>query len=134
MNIHRHDNSLWEEHIISPRNASIRVTCSNVCCKIRDTKIGDNVNPIICSGDGSKEMTVMPGSHTYPAQCYFDGDYPPDPPQKHFTISTMCTSAQCNAQGTCQKTPIPANSRDACKSTCNSNADCTRGRIIETRP
>lgn len=52
------------------------------------------------------------------------------------TIQSVCMQKSCNAQGTCQKNPIGAsNYNDSqCTSTCNSNADCSSGRIIETKP
>jgi hypothetical protein len=53
---------------------------------------------------------------------------------KGFTIATACMESQCTASGTCAKTPKPASSRDQCESSCNSNADCSSGRMIETKP
>ncbi len=50
------------------------------------------------------------------------------------SISGYCTQRECNEQGTCQATPKSAVSVGECSSTCNSNADCSRGRMIETRP
>ncbi len=122
----------------NPRNASVEITCPNVCCKINGTKIDGTLNPTICTGDGVKEMEVEPGAKSYPAECYFKGSNPtpnPDPPvEKTLTISTMCASRTCNSQGTCQATPVVASSNKDCQSSCNSNADCANGRIIETRP
>ena len=122
----------------NPKNASVEITCPNVCCKIKGTKIDDTPDPIICKGDGAKEVEIKPGTNNYSAECYFKGSNPtpnPNPPvEKTLTISTMCASRTCNSQGTCQATPVVANSNKDCQSTCNSDADCANGRIIETRP
>lgn len=47
-------------------------------------------------------------------------------------INALCMQRSCNAQGSCQATP--QNAASGCTSTCNSDADCSRGRMIETRP
>lgn len=51
-------------------------------------------------------------------------------------VRSLCMQKSCNAQGSCQSTPVSATSYDDpnCSSTCNSDADCSRGRMIETRP
>lgn len=49
-------------------------------------------------------------------------------------VQSVCMQRSCNAQGKCQATPQPASSYDECSSTCNSDADCSTGRMIETRP
>lgn len=49
-------------------------------------------------------------------------------------VKSMCVARSCNSQGTCQAVPQPADSVDDCTSTCSSDADCSTGRMIETRP
>lgn len=50
------------------------------------------------------------------------------------TVSGNCIARSCSPQGTCQSTPQAASSHSACQSTCSTNADCSKGRMIETRP
>jgi hypothetical protein len=124
----------------TPNDAIATVTCPNVCCIIN----GGNGAVTVCNGDATPGMIpVFPGSHSYPAECWFDNDHdrtnddigePKVSYNPGRTISTMCTAHSCNSQGTCQATPQAANTADSCLSTCNSDADCTRGRMIETRP
>ncbi|MFA5986907.1 MAG: hypothetical protein WC819_06195 [Parcubacteria group bacterium] len=122
----------------TPNNAIATVTCPNVCCIIDSS----NGAITVCNGT-TGEIPVFPGSHSYPAECWFDDDHDRtndgiDEPKVSYnpgrTISTMCTARSCNSQGTCQSTPEVTNSADSCTSTCNSDADCTTGRMIETRP
>ena len=120
------------------QSVNIGVFCNGsggdkMCCDIEMTPTGSNPKTHICTGE-SGEFEV-PASGEYSAQCYFEDD-PTTKVNKPITIHTMCASKECNAQGTCQATPVAANSINdsQCKSTCNSNADCTSGRIIETRP
>ncbi len=120
----------------NPQNASVSVNCPNVCCRIEGTANGDY---IVCSGDTNSEIEVTAGSRTYPTECWFDDDSERDDDETvvnvpDVSISTMCTSRECNAQGTCQATPQVSDTANGCTSTCNSNADCSTGRIIETRP
>jgi hypothetical protein len=132
------------------QTVSVSVVCDNpnppkICCDIDAVEVGSNPvnNPThICTGEGTKEI-VVPVAGSYPAQCYFvdpsdptceDDGSCPDPVTKTVTISTMCAQKECNAQGSCQSTPIAASDLSQCSSTCNSNADCSSGRIIETRP
>ncbi|MEN8252472.1 MAG: hypothetical protein ABFQ53_02755, partial [Patescibacteria group bacterium] len=49
-------------------------------------------------------------------------------------VKAMCTQKECNAQGSCQATPKEATNYSDCKKTCNSDADCRKGRMIETKP
>ncbi len=49
-------------------------------------------------------------------------------------VQSVCTQRTCSTQGTCQTTPQPASTPDDCTSSCNSDADCSSGRMIETRP
>lgn len=118
-----------------PNNATIRVTCPNVCCEIdgQDLDKDDEQRNFICEGDGSAEVEVVPGGSTYDARCWFQDD-PDNPVEYDPSVGTMCVARSCNAQGTCQATPQPANSANACTSTCSSDADCSTGRMIETRP
>lgn len=124
----------------TPNNAMITgITCPNVCCTIngQDLDSDDPQKNSICNGESGK-VEVAPGA-TYTAQCWFDdGDGDNDGETfvtfDDLTVQTMCTARSCNNQGTCQATPQAANSSDACTSTCNSDADCSRGRMIETRP
>jgi hypothetical protein len=54
---------------------------------------------------------------------------------KEQNIQTTCIEKICNAQGTCQTMPKGnVKNIEDCSNTCNSNADCTNGRIIETKP
>lgn len=51
------------------------------------------------------------------------------------TVTSLCVEKACNAQGSCQSTPKSGvSSIEDCVSTCNSTADCSKGRMIETRP
>jgi hypothetical protein len=103
----------------------ISVDCPNddlLCCDL-----GDPYNNVqICNGD-SREIQIPKDADqtTIDALC---GGVP-----YSITIQTMCMSKSCNAQGTCQARPLPRGS-DNCVTTCNSNADCTSGSIIETKP
>ena len=54
--------------------------------------------------------------------------------EKTSAINGNCIARSCNAQGKCQGTPQSASSSSSCTSTCSSDADCTTGRMIETRP
>ncbi len=49
-------------------------------------------------------------------------------------VQSVCTQRTCSTQGTCQTTPQPASTPDDCTSSCNSDADCSSGRMIETLP
>jgi hypothetical protein len=106
----------------------ISVDCPNnpddnsLCCNLEDPY--NNVQ--ICNGD-SQEIQIPKDADqtTIDALC---GGVP-----YSITIQTMCMSKSCNAQGTCQARPLPRGSDD-CVTTCNSNADCTSGSIIETKP
>lgn len=126
----------------TPNNATMTVTCPGVCCSINDAS---EVDVTICNG-APGQIAIAPGTNTYPAACWIDdrdGDGNPDDGlnddgetvvHRTGTVSTMCTARSCNSQGTCQATPTPANSAELCASSCNSDADCSKGRMIETRP
>lgn len=118
-----------------PNQATMRVTCPHVCCSINDAS---DTDVVICDGT-SGQITVSPGAQTYPAACWYDADgngtHNGEAIVNHSgAVSTMCTARSCNGQGTCQATPQPATSSDDCTSSCNSDADCSQGRMIETRP
>lgn len=51
------------------------------------------------------------------------------------SVRSVCAERSCNSQGTCQITPRSGiSSSSECSSTCTSNSDCSKGRMIETRP
>ena len=112
---------------------------NKLCCKIHNTTKGSIPEKTICTGD-SGEIEIVEGENEFDAECWFDKNNsktkdPNEPPvKKDFKVQTACIESQCTANGTCAKAPKIANSRSKCKSSCNSNADCTSGRIIETRP
>lgn len=112
--------------------ASVRVNCQNVCCTFGDTPVNGTVNEKVCHGDTDKYIEITHAG-SYPAQCYYTTD-PDTKVTVNNTVQTMCVARSCNSQGTCQATPTPSASRDACTSTCSSDADCSTGRMIETRP
>ena len=118
---------------------NISISCPNTCCKIHNTTKGSIPEKTICTGD-SGEIEIVEGENEFDAECWFDKNNsktkdPNEPPvKKDFKVQTACIESQCTANGTCAKAPKIANSRSKCKSSCNSNADCTSGRIIETRP
>ncbi len=124
-------------------NQTVKVSAvcngNKMCCDIEATDAGSGDSKThICTGEGSKEI-IIPNSGTYPAKCYIDdngceatGSCPTV--NKELKITTMCLQKECNAQGSCQATPVAATDLSQCSSTCNSNADCSNGRIIETRP
>jgi hypothetical protein len=123
----------------NPNNAVATVTCPNVCCAIDSS----NGAITVCNSDPAAGLIpVFPGSRSYPAECWFDNDHnrtnDSNEPKISYhpgrTISTMCTARSCRSQGECQALPQAANTAQACKSTCNSDADCSKGRMIETRP
>jgi hypothetical protein len=50
-------------------------------------------------------------------------------------VTSLCMERSCSPQGTCQATPKSGvTSVNDCTSTCTSDADCSSGRMIETRP
>ncbi len=72
-------------------------------------------NPVIECTDGNGTIIIPPPSET--------------------ALTAYCTERSCNAQGTCQAMPKSGvTSSKQCSSTCNSNADCSSGRMIETKP
>ncbi len=54
--------------------------------------------------------------------------------EKTKLVQGLCTARSCSSQGSCQATPKVASSVSDCTSSCNSDADCSTGRVIETRP
>ena len=121
-------------------HSTVSVACpgANLCCEVTNETNNDVV--IACSGS-PQEITISPGQNDLSSICWFDdnndGENDPDEPEKDGnsnTVQTMCVARECNTQGTCQATPKIGSSTDACSSTCSSNADCSSGRIIETRP
>lgn len=57
-----------------------------------------------------------------------------DDEERAETINGNCIARSCTPNGMCQGMPQSASSSSSCTSTCSSNADCTVGRMIETRP
>jgi hypothetical protein len=54
---------------------------------------------------------------------------------KTISLNGYCIEKSCGANGTCQAMPkTGVTSLKDCINTCNSNADCTSGRMIETKP
>lgn len=107
----------------------ISMTCplessDNVCCTIGSPEDGVQ----ICSDENTTTEIEVPkdASQTQIDAVCGGASY-------SLTIQTMCTAKSCNAQGTCQVMPFPSGS-EKCTSTCNSSADCSSGRLIETKP
>lgn len=120
-----------------PNNATIRVNCPgrDICCEIdgQDIIIGGEQKNFICTGEQG-EISVPNGGSNYTAACWFKDDNTKRVTYNNLQVQTMCTARSCNSQGTCQSTPKVANQVGECSSTCNSDADCSSGRMIETRP
>lgn len=122
----------------NPNQATINVYCSgaNVCCSIDGQNIsieGEQKN-FICTGQ-SGEISVNGGGQLFDARCWFDdGDDEPKVQYNDLPVGTMCTARSCNGQGSCQSTPQIATDITDCTNSCNSDADCSSGRMIETRP
>ncbi len=130
-------------------SASVIVTCPNVCCVIQREGTEGNKqidvagqaesNEVICTDDVG-QIQIPPGGIDLVADCWFDGDDRTNDGELtvenigSFRIDTMCTARECNAGGTCQATPQAAINLNECKSSCNSNVDCSSGSMIETRP
>ncbi|XLQ20341.1 MAG: hypothetical protein ACKUBY_00990 [Candidatus Moraniibacteriota bacterium] len=153
-NLIKYSANVYLKENLNDQTTNVSVVCndpttSEICCDIDSTDPSTNaiVKTHVCTGDVDKEIFVASGTNTYPAECYIkptpdpdpgceDSSTPPCPGEtdKPLTISTMCSQKECNAQGTCQSTPLTASNLNQCSSTCNSNADCSSGRIIETRP
>lgn len=129
-----------------PNNANITMTnClipnTKVCCTIdgQDLDKKNDQKNSICTGE-SGEIQVTPGE-LFTAECWFDknNDKKKDDDKENrkfsnLSVQTMCASRSCNTQGRCQATPQAAMSVDDCSNTCSSDADCSTGRMIETRP
>jgi hypothetical protein len=129
------------------QRATVNVNCNEkVCCEFANTNMfvdengSETPTQKICTDSINGTIQVQNGTKLYAAKCYFDNnnDNTPDSPTNYVSknpqVATMCTQRECNVQGTCQATPKQASSLDECSSTCNSNADCSSGKIIETRP
>ncbi|MEA3323320.1 MAG: hypothetical protein U9Q12_03785 [Patescibacteria group bacterium] len=137
------------------QNVTIGVECpdsppgSKVCCYIEATAPGEDPITHLCEGNSVVEAVIPDGGlANHESRCYFENECT-DPPccedpnvndakciPKPINIKTMCIAKECNSQGTCQATPVVAQnlSDSQCKSSCNSDADCSSGRMIETKP
>ncbi len=111
---------------------NVSVYCNGVpgfCCEL-----GSPHDPLqICDGGSNQIGPIDETSRSFFVEC----EYPGEPPRRYdVNLQTMCMAKACNVQGTCQATPVAANlPNDAqCKSSCNSDADCSSGRMIETKP
>jgi hypothetical protein len=115
-----------------------------LCCKVTNDK--NKVTVTVCSGK-SGEIKIKPGENDLEGTCWFeddciDGNCNPDCDSTTEVsvdvdvnpVFTACLQSQCTASGTCAKTPKLADSVNQCESSCNSDADCTSGRMIETKP
>ncbi len=150
----KYNSNVYLKGDLNDQKINVSVVCGDstttkICCDIESTDPSTNaaVTTHVCTGDVDKEIFVASGTDTYPAICYIkptsdldpgcedDSTSPcPGKVDKVLTISTMCTQRDCNVHGTCQATPMTASNLNQCSSTCNSNADCSSGRLIETRP
>ncbi len=84
--------------------------------------------PVECTRSLNNSCTSPPCNHD---SCVS----PPCDNKDTVYINGYCTEKSCNAQETCQAMPKSgAKTAKDCSSTCNSNADCTSGRMIETKP
>ncbi len=128
---------------------------NNLCCTVTSDR--HNIPVTVCSGKPG-DIKIEPGVNDLSAICWFDETYDPNNPHNPNnpndpntpacnsttetciidvnvnSVSTACMESQCTASGTCAKAPIIAADKTACKSSCNSNADCSSGRMIETKP
>ncbi len=117
-----------------------------LCCKVTNDK--NKATVTVCSGK-SGEIKIEPGQNDLKGICWFvgnngggngNGSYCNGTGAQCITIKnaitvyTACLQSQCTASGTCTKTPKLAELVSQCESSCNSNADCTSGRMIETKP
>ncbi|MEA3322851.1 MAG: hypothetical protein U9Q12_01390, partial [Patescibacteria group bacterium] len=122
----------------------ISLSCPNLCCSIESipdgtTNVTDHIT--VCSNN-SKDIKIVGGVNNLPAECWFEDNGNEDcdsttevcVPVNGGSVSTACMESQCTASGTCAKAPRIAADKTACKSSCNSNADCSSGRMIETKP
>ncbi|MEA3323193.1 MAG: thrombospondin type-1 domain-containing protein [Patescibacteria group bacterium] len=112
-------------------NSVVSVACPDLCCTVTNDE--NNISVTVCDGS-TQQIKIEPGQNNLSSVCTLPSEPPVDGPP--ITVQTMCTSKECNAQGTCQGTPVLADalSDSQCSSTCNSNADCSSGRLIETKP
>jgi hypothetical protein len=93
------------------------------------------------SGSNTSEpvdVTVGPEGTTITASCTINVDCGNNGSRNSrtfapsHTIGALCMQRSCTQQGTCQA--VPQNATSGCSSTCSSDADCSSGRMIETRP
>ena len=112
-----------------------------MCCTITEKQnAGNSTN--ICQNSPTKkngQLTVNAGGSLYDATCWYDDENNETHDSEQIVnfsaaVKTMCTSHTCSAQGTCQKTPKETRDPKNCSSACSSNADCSSGKLIETRP
>ena len=113
---------------------------SNINCEIDGQPVS------FSSGTGKSDsvsVSVSGESTTINAECSIDVDCGNsgssstrvynDPGTMSQVVRALCMQRSCNAQGRCQATPQSISSGE-CTSTCSSDADCSTGRMIETRP
>lgn len=121
-----------------PSPTTMTVSCPNICCDIA----GAEGSVTVCNGTPG-QIPVFAGARDYTMSCWYDDDNDGKKDEndtgasivsKTGRVSTMCAARSCNNQGQCQATPQEANSPSDCASSCSSDADCTTGRMIETRP
>jgi hypothetical protein len=78
------------------------------------------------------EGTTINASCTINVDCGNNGNTSSRTFAPSHTIGALCMQRSCTQQGTCQA--VPQNATSDCSSTCSSDADCSSGRMIETRP
>jgi len=141
----------------SRNNGTDSVSCDATCIPEIDVDVSPNPFPLTSDGVTVEVTVTKTGACAGAYTCTVDGQSPDannkitldnvtsardvvvicdgvEAYREH--ISGYCTARECNAQGTCQATPVISSylGDNRCSSTCSSNADCTTGRIIETRP
>ncbi|XLQ19869.1 MAG: hypothetical protein ACKUBY_04760 [Candidatus Moraniibacteriota bacterium] len=122
----------------SDATVNISVEPEGLCSNRYTCETDDSSETVPFNGTGTLgvDITQNTNSVTIPVTCTSSDPTIDDPKTTIGTTSGYCTARECNAQGSCQATPVPSDSTNnvACTSTCNSNADCSSGRLIETRP
>jgi cysteine-rich repeat protein len=143
----------YEVDLDVPVNVYLQEDGSEVEARVKISGI-DNMSNVDCSIEGQSVTFFPPGSDTstpatititgprdISATCTMNvycgtgsgGDSDSITVTK--SVNTLCAERSCNAQGTCQSTPRSGvTSVNDCTSTCTSDADCSSGRMIETRP
>ena len=122
--------------------SNVSIKCQNVCCAIHSTTHSNDEVPeiTVCNGAPGQVKILEGGNNNFQAMCWIDSndnhikDDAEKNANKDFIVQTVCMNAHCSTNGICTKMMQPANNRAQCASTCNSDSDCTKGRIIETRP